>query len=141
MGKRFGICFLFLAVAVVVLLSWWLYLPNHRINHESFSLIKKGMTEEEVQCILGVAPGDYAKPVPGPPCPYDDLEWADGGWYESSEVYWAMRTGGKDATGVPIFTASPCILIAREKCLPRTLANVIGRSWLPMADGTFMTLL
>jgi hypothetical protein len=61
-------------------------------------LIKKGMTEAEVQSILGVAPGDYARPAPGPKDPFDDLALADGGWHESSEVYWAMRTGSKKIT-------------------------------------------
>lgn len=49
------------AVAGVVgYLALWLSGPRHRINMESATLIEKGMTQADVEAILGVPPGDYS---------------------------------------------------------------------------------
>jgi hypothetical protein len=52
-------------VGVVGYLALWLSSPRPRINGESIKLIKVGMTQEEVEAILGVPPGNYSS---GPIC-------------------------------------------------------------------------
>jgi len=42
------------------LYPWPAAFLEHRINDESFKLIKKGMTQEEVEAILRAPPGDYS---------------------------------------------------------------------------------
>ena len=54
-----GLAALFTIAAVVVGIQW-LLAPKHRINKESLELIKEGMTQKEVEDILGVPPGDYS---------------------------------------------------------------------------------
>ena len=49
-----------LAVAAVGIGIQWLLSPKHRINKESIAQIKEGMTQKEVEDILGVPPGNYA---------------------------------------------------------------------------------
>ncbi len=36
------------AVALFVILAWWITTPSHRINEESLAMIQEGMTKEEV---------------------------------------------------------------------------------------------
>jgi hypothetical protein len=38
----------------------WLTAPKHRITKENFDAIRKGMTEEEVEAILGARAGAYS---------------------------------------------------------------------------------
>lgn len=40
----------------------WLTPPRNRINPEGFDAIVIGMTEQEVERVLGVPPGDHARP-------------------------------------------------------------------------------
>jgi hypothetical protein len=42
-------------------LAWflWPFAPKHRIDREGYALLRLGMTEQEVESILGVPPGDY----------------------------------------------------------------------------------
>jgi hypothetical protein len=61
MRKR--LLLLLMSVALVLLGGWltlWPSSPQHRINRESFARIQEGMTEQEVESILGVPAGDYA---------------------------------------------------------------------------------
>jgi hypothetical protein len=49
-------------VAVALLgcgLFVWVVYPKHRINRDSFEQIRSGMTEAEVEAVLGAAAGDY----------------------------------------------------------------------------------
>src|SRR5262245_59132749 len=55
----------------------WLTAPRHDINHKSFEAIKMGMTEQQVEAILGVPAGDYTT---GPVI----------GWPEISSNGWAI---------------------------------------------------
>ncbi|MCI0742907.1 MAG: outer membrane protein assembly factor BamE [Gemmataceae bacterium] len=56
---------LWIVVVLVLLLGagygvlWLTAGPRHRINKESFERIQEGMTEEEVESIIGVPAGDY----------------------------------------------------------------------------------
>ena len=47
-------------LVVVGVMVLWLAAPKHRINEESFKLIREGMTQQEVEAILRVPPGDYS---------------------------------------------------------------------------------
>jgi hypothetical protein len=49
-----------LTLAAVGVGIQWLLTPKHRITKESLELIKVGMTQSEVEDILGVPPGDYS---------------------------------------------------------------------------------
>jgi hypothetical protein len=64
MRKRTRVLVLILLTAAVGLLAcagwWWLTTPRHRIGLNSCSQIRQGMTQEEVEAILGVPPGNYA---------------------------------------------------------------------------------
>jgi hypothetical protein len=40
-------------------LGFWLVLPRHRIDREHYLMVKEGMTEEEVEELLGAPPGNY----------------------------------------------------------------------------------
>jgi hypothetical protein len=46
-------------VAVGLFVGGWLMLPKPRINEESFGRIKIGMTQAQVEEIIGAPPGDY----------------------------------------------------------------------------------
>jgi hypothetical protein len=39
---------------------WWLAPAPHRINRAGFEQIREGLTQAEVEAILGVPPGDYS---------------------------------------------------------------------------------
>lgn len=50
---------------LAILLAGWLMLwmtrpPEHHINSDGFGKLRKGMTESEVEAVLGVPAGDYA---------------------------------------------------------------------------------
>ena len=47
-------------IAVAGYMALWLTAPRFRISEESAKLIKKGMTQAEVEAVLGVPPGDYS---------------------------------------------------------------------------------
>jgi hypothetical protein len=60
---RMRLLLLLVAVALVLLgsyLTLWRTGPKHRISRESFARIQAGMTEQEVEAVLGVPAGDYA---------------------------------------------------------------------------------
>lgn len=71
-------------VNLVLLGSWvtvWLALPKHRINAESITQIKAGMSKQEVETILGAAPGDYSQGMAG--------VWLCGrGWQAAEQLAW-----------------------------------------------------
>jgi hypothetical protein len=50
--------------------SWWLFLRPPGINRRGFDRIQVGMSQGEVEAILGGPPGDYTKqrPKPGESC-------------------------------------------------------------------------
>src|SRR5262245_40711012 len=53
-----------LAIALVLALLPWLYRrPHPQITEENFRKIKHGMTQQEVESILGGPPGDYASGI------------------------------------------------------------------------------
>jgi hypothetical protein len=60
-------------------LALWLSASRHRINQESIKLIEIGMTQSEVEALLGAPPGNYS--VGGisahaiPPPPYRREDW------------------------------------------------------------------
>jgi hypothetical protein len=54
---------LLVGVALVVLGGWltvWMTGPKHHITRESIFRIKEGMTQHEIEEILGAPPGDYS---------------------------------------------------------------------------------
>jgi hypothetical protein len=49
------------AGGLVAFVAWlWLVPPHHHINRDSFEKIRRGMTQAQVEAILGVPPGDYS---------------------------------------------------------------------------------
>jgi hypothetical protein len=60
------------AAGVVIFL--WAITPRHRINPESFEKIQLGMSQEEVENILRVPPGDYG---PGEAMTFKYFNFAD----------------------------------------------------------------
>jgi hypothetical protein len=59
--RRFLICLVLLVGLAVVSLTMvmWLTAPKGNINANSFKAINGEMTEEQVEALLGVPPGDY----------------------------------------------------------------------------------
>jgi hypothetical protein len=55
---RLGLLVLLALVGFVGLVLW--ATPNHRINRESFARIRPGMSKNEVESIVGCAPGAYS---------------------------------------------------------------------------------
>jgi len=73
--KRKRLLLIFASLAAVLLAGYGslrLTAPRHRITEENFEAIQKGMTEEEVEAILGVPAGVY-------------VSGARTGWYRLSE--------------------------------------------------------
>jgi hypothetical protein len=62
-GTRRRRILLFVLLAVVLgvgcLLAWRWYRPSPRINEAAYEQIRLGMTQPEVEAILGVKPGEY----------------------------------------------------------------------------------
>ena len=54
---RLGISILLMALAGIVFCFFW---PHHRINENSFALIKSGMSQRDVENVFGCPPGDYS---------------------------------------------------------------------------------
>jgi hypothetical protein len=56
---------LLVAVALLLLggagMSLWLTTPKHRITKANIDHIEKGMTQEEVETVLGTPPGNYCR--------------------------------------------------------------------------------
>jgi hypothetical protein len=89
----------------------WLTAPAHRINHESFENLRRGMTESEVEGILGVPAGDYEPPdfkrriypssdlfIPVVLC--EEKQWKGGGyviniWFDDSQKLYHCRINGQ----------------------------------------------
>lgn len=53
------------AVLLAGYLTLWLTAPRHHITEENVAAIKEGMTEGEVEAILGVKAGDYSSKQTG----------------------------------------------------------------------------
>ncbi len=65
--KRPVLLLVLLAVLLLVGSGAWLLwprTPGHRINRESLRQIHFGMTEPEIEAVLGVPPGDYGRGRP-----------------------------------------------------------------------------
>jgi hypothetical protein len=58
------LCWVVLLVSVVdaAVVVRLLFLPEHRISPETYKMIQEGMTEAEVERLLGVPPGNYSFP-------------------------------------------------------------------------------
>lgn len=86
----------------------WLSGPGHQITEERFARIKAGMTEKEVESILGVPPGDYETkkrmPLPTrdlfvPTVPCETKVWEGNGliitiWFDAGGKVFYSRIGG-----------------------------------------------
>jgi hypothetical protein len=48
-------------LGLLSLLAWWITLPTHQITEENIAKIEMGMTEVEVESVLGVPAGNYAR--------------------------------------------------------------------------------
>jgi hypothetical protein len=70
------------ALSVLALATVWFALPRPGINHSNFQRIKAGMTQADVEALMGCPPGDYS----------DDnaFLWAYG-------EGWGVRNAGMDA--------------------------------------------
>jgi hypothetical protein len=60
MDKRHRLLFGIFFVGAIAVLFLWVLWPKDRLNEKGFDLIQKGMTQKEVEAILGVPPGDYS---------------------------------------------------------------------------------
>jgi len=61
--KRKRLMLIIVCLAAVLLAGYvtlWLAAPKHRITWDNICDIKKGMTQEEVENVLGVPPGIYS---------------------------------------------------------------------------------
>jgi hypothetical protein len=86
----------------------WLTAPRHRITEENFARIKEGMTEKEVESILGVPAGNYETkkrmPLPAhdlfvPTVPCETKVWEGNGlvitiWFDAEGKVFHSRIGG-----------------------------------------------
>jgi hypothetical protein len=66
--------------------------PQHRITKENIAAIKEGMTEAEVQALLGVPAGDYSSKQTGGVFILGDRPWADS-FFAGPDI--VERDGGK----------------------------------------------
>src|SRR5689334_21996442 len=71
---------LIVVVSTIIGIKAWYYasLSRHRINEDTYQQIEVGMTDIEVERLMGVPPGYYG---PGEPCPVMGL-----GLYEGCEL-------------------------------------------------------
>lgn len=71
MKKRTKVALLLAVVAAVVVVTTSFLLtpasPSARINPRAYGSIKPGMLREEVEQVVGLAPGDYVDLTPRPP--------------------------------------------------------------------------
>jgi hypothetical protein len=84
---------MFVALGTAVSLPFCLY-PQHRIEKKSVGLIKAGMTQKQVEAILGGPPGDYGpESVPTPssgfsiPLPSQSMKSWVAGYFAISVVF------------------------------------------------------
>src|SRR5262249_33765325 len=60
--KRPGLLLGLLGVVLLLLgggVLLWVILPHHRISRASYEMIRQGMTQAEVEAVMGVPPGEY----------------------------------------------------------------------------------
>jgi hypothetical protein len=131
-AKRKRVLFLAGCVAAVLVASYlalrWAA-PRHHINKEGFDAIRVGMSEQEVEAILGGPPGDYSA-TGAVPCP---AAYASSGTLLDRGVEDLRSWVGDDAAINVAFDAGglvvwkdqvPILMHTREALLDRV------RSWL-----------
>src|SRR5579859_4509224 len=100
MRKHLRLILLSVTLLVVTgYLALWLTAPGHRIAEKSFAAIQKGMTEKEVEAILGGKDGVYSSgaisglyKVPGTVKP----ELGQGDWLTQVTEWLGLREGQSD---------------------------------------------
>jgi len=80
--RKWVVGFLALALLLVGVLMP-LVVPRHcPVNRRAFERVEVGMTQAEVQAILGGPPGDYrTRPGPAPCCFHNSTFWHDEQWF------------------------------------------------------------